>query len=138
MRTIQEIFNVAIETKRYNPTHKGSITGSQFMCIALSDAVYKDQSIAVDEFILATTQVNKYLNKLTYDSKCEEVKNTLASVIANILNFELSAFAAGGEYLTMVLEIYTNWDARPLNVKQMESLAAKHLTSGIIYPKALT
>lgn len=58
MRTVQEIFNLAIETGAYS-----KLDGERFMCLAL-DGMRYDGQITIGECQLAENEIERYLTYL--------------------------------------------------------------------------
>lgn len=93
MRTVQEIFNLAIKTGAYK------LNGERFMCLAL-DSMRYNGLITIDECQLAENEIERYLKYLG-----NKVKGGYLGVA-----LERSGLPFSFEDR---LKIYQNWENRP-------------------------
>lgn len=98
-RTIQEIFNLAIEAGFYRDTCEGFATrtgASRFMCNSV-DMLVNNEIITKNEAEKAEISIQKYIASLGH---------------SGTLSFALACYGLPCEFLDC-LAIYSNWKSRP-------------------------
>lgn len=104
IRTVQEIFNLAISTGYYSFTK----VECRFMCHALKE-MYYDSIISEDECWQASTAIDEYMCELSGMSTAKHMP------LSSILQSRFGHYPTDRSLIYRVNRyIYSNWEYRPL------------------------
>lgn len=138
MRTIQEVFNLAIETKFYSPLAEfPKFDEYPYMCDALHE-MYNSDLISIEEWGNAKDAIKQYQMSITPLWKCHprwQLNNqsphinalTLVNCFESLEIFKDSEHKNNDDgQFDLCLAIFKNWNTRPMNKDEILQFMKDH------------